>query len=277
LSTLDNSRLTASLISLSRETDHVLKIRDFQFVNFYGQKNFSGKWKLRVGRTQVPILKYKSEMLWDNDIYWDGIWAEGTMGKKATAMSWHGGTFEIHRDLRFRGSRLNVLGVMGLPKRGKTQLEWRVSQFDYDIGDKTGWANTLAPDYRTINLYGAVEWPNQIRFTTDWSRNTAADAAGCANDGGDGLNLTLVLGKMKRDFRSQVIWQYLQVGPHAVPGAFVSYDRRVNMQGHHFTYKFRVSSKTDVQLDFMEWSRMENRVATDKRYTRWETTLNHRF
>ena len=276
LSTLDNSRLSSSLKTLSREGAKPLAIRDFQFSNLYGQWKAPAGWSVRMGRTQVPFLKFKSELVWDNDIYWDGLWAEHPakgLGRKAV---WHGGAFEIHRDLRFRGDRLYILGAMGQPKVGETQLEWRIDRFQYGI-DTTGWIRTTAPGYRIMNGYVAAEWPSQVRVTFDWARNLLADAPGPLHRGGDAWNATVLLGKMRRAGRFQVIAQYFQAGADAMPGSFVTYEKRNNMQGSIVSLRYRLAPRVDIVADSMNWRRIEAAAGGDKGYRRWEWSLNHTF
>lgn len=276
LSTLDSSHLASSLKTLAREGTHILTVRDFQFVNLYGRWLLPGGSSVRVGRTQVPFLKFKSELLWDNDIYWDGLWFEHPargLGNKAV---WHGGAFEIHRDLRFRSDRLYVMGAMGQPKIGRTQFEWRIDRFQYGI-DTAGWARTTAPGYRIMNGYVAAEWPSQVRVTFDWARNLLADGPGPLHRGGDAWNATLLLGRMKRVKRFQVISQYFQAGADAVPGNFVAYEKRNNMQGILLTMKYRLASHVDIVASHMDWSRIEAAAGGDRRYRRWEWALNHTF
>ena len=276
ISTIDNSHLSSSLLGLSREAGHVMKIRDFQFVNLYGQWHSDTGTIIRAGRTQVPFLKFKSELLWDNDIYWDGLWLEHpakNLGKKA---SWHGGAFEIHRDLRFRGDRLYVFGAIGQPKIGSAQLEWRLDRFQYGL-DTQGWTKTTAPGYRIMNAYVAAEWPSQVRMTFDYSRNLLADATGPLHRGGDAWNATLLLGRMKRVGRFQVISQYFQAGADAMPGNFVSYEKRNNMQGTQITMRYRLAPRVDITADCVNWRRLEKAAGGDKSYRRWEWALNHTF
>ncbi len=276
ISTIDNSRLSSSLIGLSREAGHVMKIRDFQFVNLYGQWHSDTGTVIRAGRTQVPFLKLKSEMLWDNDIYWDGLWVEQPAKNLGNKAVWHGGAFEIHRDLRFRGDRLYVLGITGQPKVGRMQLEWRLDRFQYGI-DTKGWINTTAPGYRIMNAYAAAEWPSQVRVTFDCSRNLRAAAPGPLHKGGDAWNATLLLGKMKRVGRFQVISQYFQAGADAMPGNFVSYEKRNNMEGTQISIRYRLAPRVDVAADCMNWRRIEQAAGGDKSYRRWEWALNHTF
>lgn len=275
IGTIDPARSTASIIPLGREGDTVLGPHHFQIIDAYWQWNLEDGWKVRLGRTGIPFFKYRSELLFDNDIFWDGLFIEKTIpwGQKTTA---HAGAFTIKRKIYGEGDRLYVFGAMGLPKWGKVQGEWRIDRFQYGI-ESQGWANTFAPGYRVVNLYGALEWPSQIRVTADWSRNLAANAPVSMHSGGDAYNLTLLLGKLVRDFTSQVIMQYFKVGPHAVPGSMVWYDKRVNIEGISLTYKFRVSKRTDIELDFFNFRRLESSFATDQKYLRWELMLNHRF
>ncbi|HOT27070.1 MAG TPA: hypothetical protein PLU72_02700 [Candidatus Ozemobacteraceae bacterium] len=276
LSTLDNSHLASSLKTLSREGTRILTVRDFQFVNLYGRWSLPDGTAVRIGRTQVPFLKFKSELLWDNDIYWDGFWLEHPargLGRKAV---WHGGAFEIHRDLRFRGDRLYVMGAMGQPKAGRTQLEWRIDRFQYGI-DTAGWARTTAPGYRIVNGYVAAEWPSQVRVTFDWARNFLADGPGPLHRGGDAWNATLLLGRMKRAGRFQVISQYFQAGADAVPGNFVAYEKRNNMQGILLTMKYKLAPRVDIVASHLDWRRIEAAAGGDRRYRRWEWALNHSF
>lgn len=276
ISTLDSSCLSGSLESLARDSDDVLKVRDFQFVNLYGQWTSPSRTSFRIGRTQVPFLKYKSELVWDNDIYWDGLWVEQPAKRLGRNAVLHGGAFEIHRDLRFRGDRLYVLGAMGQPKIGTTQYEWRLDRFQYGI-DTAGWRKTTAPGYRIMNAYVAAEWPSQVRVTFDWARNLMADAPGSLHKGGDAWNATLLLGKMKRVGRFQVISQYFQAGADAMPGNFVSYEKRNNMQGSILSLRYRLAPRVDIVTDYMNWHRIEAAARGDKRYRRWEWSLNHTF
>ncbi|HOY66249.1 MAG TPA: putative porin [Candidatus Ozemobacteraceae bacterium] len=276
LSTLDSSHLSSSLKTLAREGNHILTVRDFSFVNLYAQWTSPSKTLVRIGRTQVPFLKFKSEMLWDNDIYWDGLWVEHPVSRLGAAAVLHGGAFEIHRDQRFRGDRLYVLGAMGRPKRGNTQLEWRLDRFQYGI-DTNGWVRTSAPGYRIMNAYVAAEWPSQVRVTFDWARNLLADAPGPLHRGGDAWNVTLLLGKMKRVGRFQVITQYFQTGADAVPGSFVPYEKRLNMQGTYASLRYRLAPRVDIVTDYSDWRRIEAAAGGDRRYRRWEWSLNHIF
>lgn len=276
LSTLDASHLSSSLKTLAREGNHILTVRDFQFVNLYAQWTGPLKTRLRLGRTQVPFLKYKSELLWDNDIYWDGLWVEQPVDRIGKNVVLHGGAFEIHRDLRFRGDRLYVLGAMGQPKRGNTQLEWRLDRFQYGI-DSNGWGRISAPGYRILNGYVAAEWPSQVRVTFDWARNLLADAPGPLHHGGDAWNATLLLGKMKRVGRFQVIAQYFQTGADTVPANFVSYEKRLNMQGTYTSLRYRLAPRVEIVSDYSDWRRIEAAAGGDRRYRRWEWSLNHTF
>jgi len=274
---IDPTRSTGSIISLGREGDTVLGPHHFQVIDCYWQWNLEDGWKVRLGRTGIPFFRYRSELVFDNDIFWDGLYVEKTLPWATKAKtSAHAGAFTIKRKIHGEGDKLFVFGAMGQPKWGKVQAEWRVDRFQFDI-DSKGWANTFAPSYRLVNLYGAMEWPSQVRVTADWSRNLAANAPVSMHSGGDAYNLTVLLGKMPRDFTSQLIYQYFKVGPHAVPGSMVWYDKRVNIEGSAIVYKFRVSRRTEIELDFYNFRRFEAGFATDRKYLRWETQLNHRF
>ncbi|NLI75695.1 MAG: hypothetical protein GX442_04545 [Candidatus Riflebacteria bacterium] len=273
LSTIDNQRLTSALLCLGRDEKTPLGPAQFQITNLYGQRACGrAGGRLRLGRTQVPFLKNKSEMLWDNDIYWDGLWTELPFRPGATA-AWHGGAFLVHRDLRFRGDRLFVLGALGKPHWGKVQAEWRLDHFDYHL-DPAWWRGNLAPGYRTVNLYGAVDLPGQVRLTLDAARNLRAVGP---ERGRQGLNATLVLGRMKHDRTFQGIVQWLRVGAQVTPPAFVSYEKRLNMEGTHLTAKFRLTKHLALSADYLDWHRLDGAVPTDRRYRRWETSADLSF
>ncbi|MBF0499604.1 MAG: hypothetical protein HQM09_05700 [Candidatus Riflebacteria bacterium] len=289
VSTISSSNLTASLVELGRETDHILSYKDFLPVNAYVEYKEKSDWSVRLGRTQNPFNRLKSEMLWDNDDYWDGMYVEKSLPGLGNKTRFHGGAFEIHRDLAWRGDHMYLIGLFGTPKCGNIQYEWRLDRFQYGISNLkdnplSSWQQqtkvnvaAYAPGYRTTNVYGAVEWPQQIRLTVDASRNFAANSPVASNKGGDAINATMVLGKLKQNGNFQSILQYLKVGAQAVPPNFVSYFKRMNMQGFQWDVKMRITKKTEIQVMYLDWKRLEGAIATDKRYRRWETSLNHNF
>ncbi len=76
---IDPTRSTGSIISLGREGDTVLGPHHFQVIDCYWQWNLQDGWKVRLGRTGVPYFRYKSELIFDNDIFWDGLYVEKTL------------------------------------------------------------------------------------------------------------------------------------------------------------------------------------------------------
>jgi hypothetical protein len=275
VSTLNFRCPSAALTPLGHGTENVLSFSDFQFVNIYAERALARGLNLRFGRTQVPFFRFKSELLWDNDIYWDGIFAEHPIRGLQKA-KWHGGVFAIHRDLRFRGDRLYLFGAMGQPTFGRLKTEWRIDHFRYGF-DNAVWKNNLAPSYRTLNLYGAVDFVQPIRLTLDLSRNFHADASGEPAKGGDGLNATLLLGRTPRNHTFQLITQYLKVGAHAAPPTFLSYEKRMNVSGFQHNIKFRLTKKTFASFCYIDWHRLSSAIPTDRRYRRWEIALDHSF
>ncbi|MBF0408522.1 MAG: putative porin [Candidatus Riflebacteria bacterium] len=275
-STLSSNQLTTSLVQVGYGGNQNLGAEDFKCVNAWAQYNSDGNWSARFGRMTVPFLRYKSELIWDNDLFWDGLYLTNILEKK-NKISFHAGAFEVYRDLCFRNNKLYVVGLIGTPEIGKNKYEWRIDHFKYDFSTTRGWSATYAPDYNIVNMYGAVDFPNQIRLTLDLSRNLDAKAVGTQNKGGDAVNATIVIGKMKKNGNFQIISQYFQTGVHAVPGSFVSYLRRLNMSGEQFDLKYRIAKRTNIQLTFLEWKKLENSLSGDRSYRRLETSLNHEF
>ena len=294
ISTLNSSNWTSSLVELARETSpgqdtKVLSYKDFAVSNAYVEYREKGRWSMRAGRTQHPFLKMKSEMLWDNDVFFEGIYLTRTIPGSRAKWNFHGGAYEIFRDLAHRDDRLYQFGILGNPEVGKTRYEWRLDCMSYDIGHLVSGARSTwqqqsrvdkgayAPAYHLVNAYGAIDLPSQVRVTLDLSRNVSAAAPGAMNKGGDAVNATLVLGKLLRIGTLQSIVQYLKVGAQAVPPNFVSYMKRLNMQGFQWDVKFKVARAAEIHLMALDWKRVETAVPTDRRYRRFEMSLNHTF
>jgi len=294
ISTISSANWTSSLVELGRGNapgadTKVLSYKDFGLTNAFAEYREKGCWSARMGRTQHPYLRFKSEMLWDNDVFFDGIYLTKTIPGLDKKWNFHGGAYEIFRDLARRNDRLYQFGVLGTPSHGKTNYEWRLDYLSYDIKHLcydalSTWqqqtrvaTGAYAPSYHILNAYGAVDMPKQVRFTLDLSRNVSANAPGSMSNGGDGLNATLVVGKMKKIGNVQSILQYLKVGAQAVPPNFVSYFKRMNMQGFQWDFKFKIAKQTELQFMTLDWKRIENAIPTDRHYRRWEIMVNHTF
>lgn len=292
--TINSMNWTSSLVELGRGNapgadTKVLSYKDFGLVNAYAEYREKGCWSGRFGRTQHPYLKNKSEMHFDNDVFFDGVYLTKTIPGLGPKWNFHGGAYQIYRDLARRDDRMYQIGILGTPTHGKTKFEWRLDYMSFDIdhlssGALSTWqqqtrvaTHAYAPSYHVVNAYGAVDFPNQVRLTLDVSRNVSANAPVGMSKGGDGLNATLVLGEMKKIGNLQSIFQYIKVGAQAVIPNFAPYFKRLNMQGFQWDIKFKISTKADIQFMVMDWKRIEDVIPTDKRYRRVELMLNHRF
>ena len=276
LFTIDTRNFTSSALPLARQSDHVLSPGDFHFVNFYAQRNLTDRFRVRLGRTQVPFMSYKSELLWDNNIAWDGLWIEAPSGFDRNTV-WHGGVFQVHSDLRFRGDRLQVVGLLGTPRLGSVKAHWRIDHFDCDLREVSRFAPKAclrAPGYRTINLSGSLEWPNQLRLSLDVSRNVRANAPGADHRGGEAINATVLAGRLRHNGTSQFVCQYWRLGPHAVPTAFASYP---NLEGPQLTWRYRLTRQTSLAVEFYRLHRVENHLASDQHWEKWKYLIDHAF
>jgi len=280
VSSLNPISLESSVLSIGRDMGEInpVRFRDFQFVNAYFEWYLKEGWKIRLGRTQSPFIKSKTEMLTDNDLFWDGLWVESPKFMHG-GIRFHGMASQIHNDLRFRGDQCFAMGLGNTFSHKKMKGDWRITRWQYNLvnGHWLGRA-TMAGAYRIWEAYGAIDWHKQIRTVVDIARNTAADIPGAGhNKGGDAINLTLILGGMKKPGRSQLITQLFQVGAHAIPVDMTSYRKGTNVQGMRYTYKYKISKSFEVNLEYFDYRRLDNAVATDKRYRRWENQFNYVF
>jgi hypothetical protein len=245
-----------------------IKLTDFHLVEAYGEKKVSSNFKLRLGRTRVPFLKLRSQLLWSKNIYWDGLFAQAKD-------KWHFGAFEIHHDLKFKNNKLFIIGKTGKKSRSNFLLQWRAEYFSYDLNNN--WPDKIAKDYEIINLYGKIDFDKQISLAIDLSQNTHKNKINGKSGSGTGIDTYLAIGKLKKAGNFQFITQYLDIGPLAVPARFTSFGKRINVKGWQYTLKYKLAKNLIFFTQLWDWKRKDNSFSTIKSYKRWLNKVVFKF